>query len=427
MGRQSSQGPAGRDSDESRILVLAIVLLTAIFIAGLALPPTVATSGLYVVPVLITAWAARPRLAWQVAGASAVLALLGLAARFTLHAGEPDVMMAVGNTAISLFALWATAHLAHLRRDVERDLDRSRQTTATTLDNLREGVITTDGAGVVQLFNRAAGELLESTAEEAEGRELEDVLLLTAQPRRTAESTERPSPATGTRTRIRRPDGTELPVELACSSLRDGAGHPIGSVTVLRDVRAQEAYEEAIRKLAYRDELTGLPNRTSLFDRLELELAHARRNRSRLALLFIDLDGFKAVNDSLGHNAGDQLLVGIARRLVECLRDGDTVARLGGDEFTVVLPGVGNVPTAELVAEKIRASLKHPFVIDDVLQPIGCSIGIALYPEHGAEPEELLRHADGRMYADKRATRETRTTRAAERSMPLAPTPEPSA
>lgn len=150
--------------------------------------------------------------------------------------------------------------------------------------------------------------------------------------------------------------------------------------------------------MAQYDHLTGLPNRGFLYDRLKVALANARRKQGRLSVLYIDLDKFKQVNDTLGHNAGDLLLQEVAARLQQCVRASDTVARIGGDEFVVLLPTVSLPEQAALVAEKIRNILNQPFTIDGHNLNVVPSIGIALFPEHGNDEQQLLRHADKAMY-----------------------------
>ena len=154
-------------------------------------------------------------------------------------------------------------------------------------------------------------------------------------------------------------------------------------------------------ELAYRDALTGLPNRASLADRLELELAHARRQKRGLALLFLDLDGFKAINDTRGHAAGDALLVGAAQHLTHALREGDTVARLGGDEFTAILPGIEDEQAARIVGEKLLRALERPIEHEGELLRVRGSVGLALYPRDGADATSLLQQADAAMYRAK--------------------------
>jgi diguanylate cyclase (GGDEF)-like protein len=164
---------------------------------------------------------------------------------------------------------------------------------------------------------------------------------------------------------------------------------------------AHRRMEEKIRQIAHSDSLTGLPNRLAFQNRLEQELAHARRERSSLAVLFMDLDGFKQVNDRLGHEAGDLVLVEATKRIQHCLREVDTAARIGGDEFTVILHGVSNQQDAGLVAEKIIHCISDPFQVLGSHCQIGVSIGIALYPDHGKDPESLIQKSDLAMYAAK--------------------------
>jgi diguanylate cyclase (GGDEF)-like protein/PAS domain S-box-containing protein len=153
--------------------------------------------------------------------------------------------------------------------------------------------------------------------------------------------------------------------------------------------------------MAQYDQLTQLPNRELLRDRLHTALARARREQSQVALLFLDLDKFKQVNDSLGHAAGDQLLQGVAQRIQLCLREADTVARFAGDEFVVLLEDFHSADHASVVAEKIRQSLNHPFELCGQSQTILPSIGIALYPQHAQDEQQLLHHADNAMYRAK--------------------------
>ncbi len=160
--------------------------------------------------------------------------------------------------------------------------------------------------------------------------------------------------------------------------------------------------EEKLQLLAHHDPLTGLPNRTLFHDRLEQGLALATRNRQGMALLFLDLDHFKEINDTLGHDMGDLLLRETATRLLGCVRKTDTVARMGGDEFTVIVTETNSPESAEHVAKHILKSLLEPFVLNGTSYNVGCSIGIARYPEHGADSETLLKNADAAMYQAKR-------------------------
>lgn len=201
--------------------------------------------------------------------------------------------------------------------------------------------------------------------------------------------------------------------------MKDGFHHyeariaPIGAdkvVIVVRDITAQKLNEDRIRRLAYFDTLTGMPNRQSFLERLDRELLRAQRSKRRVALLFLDLDGFKRINDTLGHSVGDYLLQAVAERMKEKLRTSDFVsrpalddsslhfARLGGDEFTVVLPDVDDIQTVSRVAARLQALLAQPFVIGVQEITVTSSIGIAVYPADGEDGATLLKDADTAMY-----------------------------
>jgi diguanylate cyclase (GGDEF)-like protein/PAS domain S-box-containing protein len=172
-----------------------------------------------------------------------------------------------------------------------------------------------------------------------------------------------------------------------------------------RDITERKEAEAQIRRSANHDFLTDLPNRSLFRERLEHEIKHSSRTGLPLALLFIDLDGFKEVNDQLGHAAGDQLLQNVAHRISACVRDTDTVARLGGDEFTVILTDVTRLPHVETIAGEILDELRKPFALAAGEATISCSIGITVFPGDGSSPEELVRNADEAMYEAKNAGR----------------------
>ncbi len=172
-------------------------------------------------------------------------------------------------------------------------------------------------------------------------------------------------------------------------------------VCIFRDITEQEIAEEKVWHNAHHDYLTGLPNRRLFLERLKQEIKHANRGDLSLAVLFLDLDGFKAVNDSLGHEAGDCLLHDVSARLTNCLRDQDTVARLGGDEFTVISTGVRKDRDAETVARNIIDALEQPFYIEGEPVRISASVGISFFPQDALAPEALLRAADHAMYSAK--------------------------
>jgi diguanylate cyclase (GGDEF)-like protein len=174
-------------------------------------------------------------------------------------------------------------------------------------------------------------------------------------------------------------------------------------IVMVEDITVRKVQEQALEHRALHDALTDLPNRTLLNDRLHQAILAGRRDEESVALLVMDLDRFKEVNDAFGHHSGDVLLQQVALRLREQLRGSDTVARLGGDEFAVVLPNIGGLPGAARAARKILRSLEPPFSVERETVDIGASVGIALYPDHGHDAETLLRRADVAMYAAKRS------------------------
>ena len=197
-----------------------------------------------------------------------------------------------------------------------------------------------------------------------------------------------------------RKDGTHFPVEYVSTPITEG--HKIsGSVVTFKDITERKALEEQLQHQAFHDPLTDLPNRALFMDRLGHALTRADRLETKVAVLFTDLDNFKVVNDSLGHKAGDQLLIAVADRLKTCLRPEDTVARLGGDEFTILLEGVAGVSNAAEVAERIAEELQPPFVLDGQEVFATTSTGIAVSSAAQGQPTDLLRHADLAMYRAK--------------------------
>lgn len=172
-------------------------------------------------------------------------------------------------------------------------------------------------------------------------------------------------------------------------------------VAVARDITESARLKERLEFLALHDPLTNLPNRSLFFDRLRTALARAHREQSRFAVLFLDLDRFKAVNDSLGHSVGDHLLRTVAQRLHQSVRQSDTLGRLGGDEFVILINGLDQPDDARVVADKVVAALSAPYELEGHTVIVSASIGIAVYPEHGEDELELVRHADHDMYQAK--------------------------
>lgn len=202
-------------------------------------------------------------------------------------------------------------------------------------------------------------------------------------------------------------NGDLYTVSQTITPMRDEGGEIANFIAVYEDITEQKQAQKRIEYMAHFDALTGLPNRTLFYDRLEQALSLAKRNDGGVALLFMDLDGFKQVNDTMGHHAGDLLLKGVAERLRQCIRESDTVARLGGDEFTVILNDAHEQHSVARIAEKIIASLAQPFDLEGNEAKIGVSIGIARYSEEASTEDELVKNADQAMYAAKAAGKNT--------------------
>jgi diguanylate cyclase (GGDEF)-like protein/hemerythrin-like metal-binding protein/PAS domain S-box-containing protein len=196
-----------------------------------------------------------------------------------------------------------------------------------------------------------------------------------------------------------RRDGTVIQVEASARRVRDHE-HPI-LIGMLADVTDRVRAERELHQLAFTDVLTGLPNRALLIDRVTQAVHHTRRYGEGFALLLLDLDGFKDVNDSRGHDAGDTVLKVVARRLLDCVRESDTVARMGGDEFTVLLNRASQRPALERIARKVVAAVAEPIDLGEGSARVGASVGVALCPTHGLTLDALLAAADGAMYASK--------------------------
>jgi diguanylate cyclase (GGDEF)-like protein len=213
-----------------------------------------------------------------------------------------------------------------------------------------------------------------------------------------------------------------LEVKVPAPKHRDEVGDMLGAIAVLRDNSiARKAAEDAIRQMAYYDRLTGLPNRRLLEDRMQQVLASAQRRHAKVAVMFIDLDKFKQVNDQHGHEAGDWLLVQVAQRMRTVLRESDTAARVGGDEFVVLLPDSLSVQDAVTVAEKIRHQMEQPFIMSNGIElSISSSIGVAMYPDQADNPRDLLHYGDEAMYKAKKHGRNAVEVFASEGSTPNA-------
>ncbi|MDH5542501.1 MAG: diguanylate cyclase [Nitrospinota bacterium] len=196
----------------------------------------------------------------------------------------------------------------------------------------------------------------------------------------------------------RRKDGLVFPEQLSITAIKDKGGKVTHYAGVFTDISEHKKHVELIEYMAFHDNLTGLINRLTFYDLLQVEIAHAKRYGYTTAVMFLDLDYFKEVNDNYGHNMGDLLLKKVAKDIRNCLRSGDTVARFGGDEFTALLPQLRKDEDFKLIASKIVDLFKKPFNVNGYDLRLGVSIGIAIYPTHGDDVTSIMNKADDAMY-----------------------------
>jgi diguanylate cyclase (GGDEF)-like protein/PAS domain S-box-containing protein len=319
----------------------------------------------------------------------------------------PDILRAKVSIFVELFL--KSRELERSLSDVTLLSNQFRDSevrTRAVLENVADGIVTLTDDGVIESFNRAASALFGYTEQEAVGQPFR---ILLAPEQRGDFASRRPDslhlaalkPRAGRLGELIgcRKDGSAFAMELDFSNLQlDSRNIHVGC---LRDVSQRRTYTKTLQHAALHDPLTDLPNRVLFGDRVTQAIGAAVRTGEPLALLLMDLDGFKEVNDTFGHQYGDDLLKVVAARLVACLRDGDTVARLGGDEFGILPLGVTDLAGAASVAWKVQQALEEPFVVGDNATKVRASIGMTLIPEHGDNIDDLLRRADLAMYEAK--------------------------
>ena len=287
-------------------------------------------------------------------------------------------------------------------REAELALRESEERLAKFMDASVEGIVFHKD-GFVTDANQPALELIGHSLEEMRGRKTLEFIA----PEHVAKVVEvmTSRAETAYESAILHRDGTRIPVEFIVRTIV--RGDETLRMTVVRDLRATQAARQRIHHLAHHDALTGLFNRSAFMERLDALMGSGRAGDAQGALLFIDLDHFKRVNDSLGHLAGDVLLQTLAQRLTSLLRGSDVVARFGGDEFMVLLPGAMPLSDVEEVARKLLGSMSAPVQLEGRSISVTPSVGIALYPQHADTPADLLRNADAAMYQAKRQGRAT--------------------
>jgi diguanylate cyclase (GGDEF)-like protein/PAS domain S-box-containing protein len=299
------------------------------------------------------------------------------------------------------------------RKILEDTLFNEKSRAQITLECIGDAVICTDLAGDISFLNPVAERMTGWSLQEAAGRPLADSFrIMDASTGKVAADPTAQAIQYGRLAHLpvncilTRRDGHQIFIEDSVAPIHDGSGLAAGSVLVFRDVTAARALAEQVAHLAEHDSLTGLPNRLLLNDRLNQAIARAGRKLTSLAIIFLDLDNFKRINDSLGHPTGDQLLKSVAERLEGCVRAPDTVSRQGGDEFVLLLQDVQRAEDAAITARRILRALREVYSIDGHELYITASIGISVYPDDGLDEATLMRNADTAMYQAKESGRQ---------------------
>jgi len=299
-----------------------------------------------------------------------------------------------------------------LLQDAQERLFEEKERAQVTLNSIGDGVLTTDPLGNITYLNRVAEEMTGWPWQDAAGRPLAEVFRVidgaTRQPVRNLAKLAVQQDAIVSldiHSVLVRRDGYEAGIEDSAAPIHDRHGRVIGAVLVFHDVSDSRATALKMSHQAQHDFLTSLPNRLLLTDRLTQAIALSRRHGKKVVLLFLDLDLFKLVNDSLGHVTGDKLLQSVAQRLTTCVRTSDTVCRLGGDEFVVLLSEIEHVDAAANCADKLLAAVAVPHVIGGHEVHVTMSIGISVCPDDGRDAEAMLKNADMAMYHAKKMGR----------------------
>jgi diguanylate cyclase (GGDEF)-like protein/PAS domain S-box-containing protein len=337
------------------------------------------------------------------------LVLVGLSdediAKEAVERGAQDYLLKIR---LDNYSLTRALHSVIARKAVEDALFLEKERAQVTLNSIGDAVISTDISGNITYLNQVAERMTGWPGEEASGRPFAEVFQIiggvTREPARNpmqlAIEQNQAVGLTSNCILVRR-DGYESAIEDSTAPIHSRTGEIIGAVIVFREVSEGRAMRVKMTHLAQFDFLTDLPNRLLLNDRITQAISLSRRHGKQLAVLFLDLDGFKHINDSLGHEIGDKVLQLVAQRVVACLRTSDTVSRHGGDEFVILLSEIAEAGDAAISAEKIRAALAMPHAISELNVHLSASIGISIYPQDGNDADTLIKSADTAMYQAK--------------------------
>jgi diguanylate cyclase (GGDEF)-like protein/PAS domain S-box-containing protein len=326
-------------------------------------------------------------------------------AKEAVKRGAQDYLL---KTRLDSYSLTRALHSVIARKAVEDALFLENERAQVTLNSIGDAVISTDISGNITYLNQVAERMTGWSGEEASGRPFTEVFQIiegvtrepACNPMQSAVKQNQAVGLTSNCILIRR-DGCESAIEDSTAPIHSRTGQVIGGVMIFRDVSEARAMRLKMTHLAQHDFLTDLPNRLLLNDRITQAISLSRRHSKPLAMLFLDLDSFKHINDSLGHEIGDKLLQLVAQRVVACVRASDTVSRHGGDEFVILLTEVANPGDAAFIAEKVLAGLVMPYAISERNVQLNVSIGISVYPQDGHDAATLIKNADTAMYQAK--------------------------
>ena len=431
--------------ENKKNIAIALVMTLVVFIIDILTPLGQAEWLLYFIPLLVAAAALRHSYIPLLPFVGTILIIV----RFFLSPiGDDPAMLMIGR-AIGIFLLWsisiiiirrkraaealALSHQEMEKRVAERTKVLSEANAALTseidvrssaeealkasenrmryiYETISDGILTTTMEGGILECNRAYREMLGYGEDDIKQVRCQDIIpekwhklednILQTQVLIRGYSDEYDE-------EYRRKDGTVFPVSLKVWLIKDGQSNPVGQLRVIRDISERKRTEEKIKHMAHHDILTGLPNRRLFKDIIDIEVAQARRKKTKLAILFLDLDRFKEINDTLGHEVGDELLKKVAKRLSVGIRETDTVARIGGDEFNILLVDVLLEDDISKIVRKIMQSFRKPFVVTGHELHITTTIGISIYPDDSKEIDTLFRYADIAMYHAKEKGRNT--------------------
>jgi diguanylate cyclase (GGDEF)-like protein/PAS domain S-box-containing protein len=293
-------------------------------------------------------------------------------------------------------------------------LEVEKERAMVTLQSIGDAVVTTDSQMRIEYMNPVAEQMIGWSTEQAQGLHMDDVFNIVNEatraravnPIRECLAENRIVGMENHTILIRKTDRHEFHIEDSAAPIRLANGTVVGAIMVFHDVSERQALQLNLKHIAYHDALTGLPNRAFFQSHLSKAITMAKSMNKRVAVMFLDLDRFKAINDSLGHQVGDQLITQAAQRISACVRSGDVIARMGGDEFTATLEGLGDPSDAAIVAQNIIAAVSKPYEINGHELFITASIGISTFPVDGEDIETLLKNADIAMYQAKYAGRD---------------------